>query len=47
LLKNLTDDKGKRTSVLVPLEVWEKLNSNYVKLQAKLAVLNDIREGNG
>ena len=41
----VTDDNGKRTSVLVPVEVWEELNSKYAKLQAKLAVLKGIREG--
>ncbi len=44
-IKYVTDDNGKRTSVLVPVKVWEELNSNYAKLQAKLAVLNNIREG--
>jgi hypothetical protein len=44
-LKYITDDSGNRTSVLVPVKVWEDLNTNYEKLQAKLSVLNGIREG--
>jgi hypothetical protein len=44
-LKYITDDSGNRTSVLVPVKVWEKLNINYKKLQAKLGVLNGIRDG--
>jgi len=44
-LKYITDDNGNRTSVLVPVKVWEELNTNYEKLQAKLAILNGIREG--
>lgn len=44
-LKYITDDSGNRTSVLVPVKVWEDLNTNYEKLQAKLYVLNGIRVG--
>lgn len=44
-LKYITDDSGNRTSVLVPVKVWEDLNNNYEKLQAKLTVLNGIRDG--
>jgi hypothetical protein len=29
----------------VPVKVWEDLNSNYEKLQAKLTILNGVREG--
>lgn len=44
-LKYIVDDNGNRTSVLVPVKVWEDLNTNYDKLQAKLTILNGIREG--
>lgn len=44
-LKYITDDSGKRTSVLVPVKVWEELNTNYEKLQTKLGILNGIRNG--
>ena len=44
-LKYIVDDSGNKTSVLVPVKVWQDLNSNYEKLQAKLAVLNGLRDG--
>jgi len=44
-LKYIVDDSGNKTSVLVPVKVWEDLNTNYEKLQAKLAILSGIRNG--
>ena len=44
-LQYIIDDSGNKTSVLVPVKVWENLNANYEKLQAKLASLSSIREG--
>ena len=44
-LKYVVDGTGNKTSVLVPVKVWEDLNTNYKKLQAKLAVLNGVRDG--
>lgn len=44
-LKYIVDDNGNRTSVLVPVKVWEDLNSNYERLQAKLGVLSGLRDG--
>lgn len=44
-LKYIVDDSGNKTSVLVPVKVWQDLNSNYKKLQAKLAVLSGLRDG--
>ena len=44
-LKYIVDDNGNKTSVLVPVKVWEDLNTNYEKLQAKLAILSGIRNG--
>jgi len=44
-LKYIVDDNGNKTSVLVPVKVWEDLNSNYEKLQAKLAILSGIHDG--
>lgn len=43
--KYIVDDKGHRTSVLVPIQVWEDLNANYQKLQKKLDVLQNIQDG--
>lgn len=44
-LKYITDKKGNRTSVLVPLKTWEKINNDYIKLQNKLKVLTGIKDG--
>jgi len=44
-LKYIVDDDGQKTSVLVPVKVWENLNANYLKLQNKLNVLNGINTG--
>jgi hypothetical protein len=44
-LKYIVNDSGHKTSVLVPVKVWEDLNSNYQKLQNKLSILNGISEG--
>lgn len=44
-LRYIIDDKGKTTSVLVPLKTWEKLNDDYLKLQKKLVVIDSIKQG--
>ena len=44
-LKYIVDDSGNKTSVLVPVTVWEDLNNNYAKLQSKLTILSGIDDG--
>jgi hypothetical protein len=44
-LKYIVDEHGQKTSVLVPVKVWEDLNDNYQKLQNKLTVFNSIKDG--
>ncbi len=44
-LKYIIDEHGKKTSVLVPVKVWEELNSRYKRMQKKLEVLDEIRKG--
>ena len=44
-LKYIVDEKGQKTSVLVPVKVWEDLNNNYEKLQKKLNVFSNIQAG--
>ena len=44
-LKYMIDENGDKTSVLVPLKTWEKINQDYFKLQNKLRVLTGIKEG--
>ena len=46
-LKYMVDENGDKTSVLVPLKTWEKINQDYSKLQNKLKVLTGIKEGMG
>jgi len=44
-LKYMVDENGDKTSVLVPIKTWEKINQDYAKLQNKLKVLTGIKEG--
>lgn len=44
-LKYMVDENGDKTSVLVPIRTWEKINKEYTKLQNKLNVFTDIKEG--
>jgi hypothetical protein len=44
-LKYIIDESGQKTSVLVPVKIWDDLNNNYQKLQNKLAVFVNIKEG--
>jgi len=41
------DDRGVKTSVIVPFDKWEKMNDDYHKLQNKLKVFIAIQEGLG
>lgn len=44
-VKYLIDEKGTKTSVIVPLKVWEKINDDYARLQNKIGVLTGIKKG--
>lgn len=44
-LKYMIDEKGDKTSVLVPLKTWERINQEYNRLQNKLKVLTGINQG--
>lgn len=46
-MQYIVDEKGVKTSVVVPYHLWEKINSDNVKLQNKLDVLLAIRDGLG
>ena len=43
--KYIVDEKGDKTSILVPLKTWQKINDDYSKLQNKLKVLLGIKVG--
>lgn len=44
-LKYMVDENGEKTSVLVPIRTWEKINKEYTQLQNKLKVFTSINEG--
>ena len=44
-LKYMIDEKGDKTSVVVPLKTWVKINREYSSLQNKLKVLTGIKDG--
>jgi len=46
-LQYIVDDRGVKTSVIVPFDKWEKMNDDYHKLQNKLKVFIAIQEGLG
>ena len=46
-MQYINDDKGVKTSVIVPFAKWKKMNEDYQKLQNKLKVFVAIQEGLG
>jgi len=44
-VKYIVDDQGVKTSVIVPYNKWEKINSDYKKLQNKFEVFLAIQDG--
>lgn len=46
-MQYIVDENGIKTSVVVPYHLWEKMNSDYIKLRNKLDVLLAIRNGLG
>lgn len=44
-IQYVVDNKGIKTSVIVPFDKWEKLNSDYHKLQNKVKVFSSIENG--
>jgi hypothetical protein len=45
VMQYIVDEHGIKTSVVVPYDVWEKITSDYQKLQNKLEVLLAIKDG--
>ena len=43
VLNYMVDEKGEKTSVLIPIKTWEKINNDYIKLQNKLRILTGIK----
>ncbi len=46
-MQYIVDNKGVKTSVIVPFDKWEKINEDYHKLENKLKVFIAIQEGLG
>ena len=44
-MQYIVDNKGVKTSVIVPFDKWEKINEDYHKLENKLKVFVAIQEG--
>ena len=44
-IKYMIDANGEKTSVMVPLKTWERINAEYSKLQNKIRVFTGINEG--
>ena len=44
-LQYIVDESGQKTSVLVPVKVWDELNDSYHKLEKKIRVFTSINEG--
>jgi hypothetical protein len=40
-----TDEKGNKTSVIVPYEDWTKINARLESLQNKLKIFSSVRDG--
>ena len=43
-LKYMIDEKGQKTSVLVPIKTWDRINEDYSKLQNKLNFIVDLKD---
>ena len=41
----IVNDQGVKTSVIVPFERWEELNSDFKKMKNKLDVFSAVKEG--
>jgi len=41
----IVDNKGIKTSVIVPFDKWEKINADYKMLRNKLDVFSAVQDG--
>jgi hypothetical protein len=44
-MQYIIDNRGVKTSVIVPFEKWERINNDYHKLQNKMKVFLAIQDG--
>ena len=43
-IKFMVNERGSKTSAIVPIRTWEKINENYKKLQNKLNLLIGLKD---
>jgi hypothetical protein len=41
--KYMVDESGDKTSVIVPIKTWKKINEDYIRLQKKLKMLMGLK----
>ncbi len=44
-IQYIIDEKGQKTSVLVPIKKWEELNEDIRRIKNKLRILTGIEKG--
>ena len=44
-MRYIVDNQGVKTSVIVPFDKWEKINSDYKKLQNKFELFLAVQDG--
>jgi hypothetical protein len=44
-LQYIVDEKGQKTSVVVPIKTWEKMTHENSRLKSKIKILTGIRDG--
>ena len=42
-IKYMINEKGSKTSVIIPIKTWERINEDYHKLQNKLKLITGLR----
>jgi len=43
-IKYMIDERGSKTSAIVPIRTWEKMNEDYQKLQNKLRLFIGLKD---
>jgi hypothetical protein len=46
-VKYMIDEKGDKTSVIVPIKIWTKMSQDYARLQKKLNLLVGLKSALG
>ncbi len=43
-IKYMIDERGSKTSAIVPIRTWKKMNEDYQKLQNKLRLIIGLKD---